>query len=347
MRIPQAFSRHPEPRRVRASGQSPPGPCRSRSTSRNRRSSCPSTGRRGRGTPSSTSTTTRRRAAPAEESTAIVRDMDAMNMRVMVNLSGGSGETLAAGVANWKGRASRSRFVTFANLDFTGIDDAGLGRPGRRAARAGRATGRRAGPEDLQELRPDREGPAGPPRRRGRSAARSDLREVRGAVDPGAHPHRRAALLLRAAGRVQRAVAGAQAVSAARAAPGPVPDLGEGDGRAAPALREASEDAASSTRTSAGWEAISRALGKLLDALPNVYDGDRRRSGGARTPAALRARVVRQVPGPRDVREGHLGARRSTPSTSACSRPPTSTSTTTASATRSGRCTASTCRTTS
>ena len=56
----------------------------------------------------------------------IVRDMDALGMRVMVNLSGGSGDALAAGVANWSGRHP-GRFVTFANLDFSGVEDPGWG----------------------------------------------------------------------------------------------------------------------------------------------------------------------------------------------------------------------------
>lgn len=65
-------------------------------------------------------------AAAASDVERIVREMDAMNMRVMVNLSVGSGEALASGVAGWKGRHP-GRFVTFANLDFTGIDDPGWG----------------------------------------------------------------------------------------------------------------------------------------------------------------------------------------------------------------------------
>jgi uncharacterized protein len=60
----------------------------------------------------------------------LVRDMDALNMRTMVNLSGGTGERLAADVRLLKGRY-RTRFVVFANLDFRGIDDP---RWGERAA---------------------------------------------------------------------------------------------------------------------------------------------------------------------------------------------------------------------
>lgn len=51
----------------------------------------------------------------------LVHDMDALNLRVMVNLSGGYGDRLERGVANMKGRY-KDRFVLFANIDFTNID---------------------------------------------------------------------------------------------------------------------------------------------------------------------------------------------------------------------------------
>lgn len=50
--------------------------------------------------------------------------MDEMNMAVMVNLSGGSGENLTAAVANLSGRHP-GRFVNFANISFEGIDEPG------------------------------------------------------------------------------------------------------------------------------------------------------------------------------------------------------------------------------
>lgn len=53
---------------------------------------------------------------------ALVKAMDGMNMAVMVNLSGGSGDALTANVAALKGRHP-SRFVVFANLSFANIDD--------------------------------------------------------------------------------------------------------------------------------------------------------------------------------------------------------------------------------
>jgi predicted TIM-barrel fold metal-dependent hydrolase len=68
----------------------------------------------------------------SEESVAaMVREMDALNMRVMVNLSGGQGEELLRAVRVLKGRYPK-RFAVFANLDFDGIEQPGWG--GRAAA---------------------------------------------------------------------------------------------------------------------------------------------------------------------------------------------------------------------
>lgn len=67
------------------------------------------------------------RTLTPEQVRRLVADMDRLNMAVMVNLSGGSGERLAEGV-----RALRAefpdRFVVFANVDFRGIDDPAFGR---------------------------------------------------------------------------------------------------------------------------------------------------------------------------------------------------------------------------
>jgi len=52
----------------------------------------------------------------------VVREMDAMNMAIMVNLSGGSGQSLRDQVM-LNERVAPGRFVTFANLNFEGIDD--------------------------------------------------------------------------------------------------------------------------------------------------------------------------------------------------------------------------------
>ena len=58
----------------------------------------------------------------ADAVAALVRDMDSLNLRVMVNLSGGQGAELESAVRTMKGRYPK-RFVVFANVDFAGIDD--------------------------------------------------------------------------------------------------------------------------------------------------------------------------------------------------------------------------------
>jgi predicted TIM-barrel fold metal-dependent hydrolase len=56
----------------------------------------------------------------------LVKEMDALNMRIMVNLSGGSGADLERIVKAMKGRHP-SRFVVFANLNFATVDEPGYG----------------------------------------------------------------------------------------------------------------------------------------------------------------------------------------------------------------------------
>ncbi len=56
----------------------------------------------------------------------LVAEMDALNMAVMVNLSGGSGETLRKNVETTE-RYAPGRFVHFANIDFSTIDDPDFG----------------------------------------------------------------------------------------------------------------------------------------------------------------------------------------------------------------------------
>lgn len=57
----------------------------------------------------------------ADKLDKLVKDMDSINLQVMVNLSGGFGDRLEKGVANLKGRYP-NRFVVFANIDFANID---------------------------------------------------------------------------------------------------------------------------------------------------------------------------------------------------------------------------------
>ena len=61
-----------------------------------------------------------------EDARKLVADMDRINMRVMVNLSGGSGAALQTSLASLAGRHPK-RFVAFANVDLRGIDDPQFG----------------------------------------------------------------------------------------------------------------------------------------------------------------------------------------------------------------------------
>src|SRR5436190_1828198 len=56
----------------------------------------------------------------------LVKEMDTINLRVLVNLSGGTGEELKKTVATMKGRYP-TRFVVFANPSYNDIDTPGYG----------------------------------------------------------------------------------------------------------------------------------------------------------------------------------------------------------------------------
>jgi predicted TIM-barrel fold metal-dependent hydrolase len=60
----------------------------------------------------------------ANDVARMVGEMDSLNMRVMVNLSGSQGDEFVKGFKALKGRFPK-RFVIFANLDFRGIDEPG------------------------------------------------------------------------------------------------------------------------------------------------------------------------------------------------------------------------------
>ncbi|HKI04719.1 MAG TPA: amidohydrolase family protein [Thermoanaerobaculia bacterium] len=62
----------------------------------------------------------------AEQTAKLVQDMDGLNMALMVNLSGGSGEDFKKGQANLGGRYPK-RFVQFANVDFSKISEPDFG----------------------------------------------------------------------------------------------------------------------------------------------------------------------------------------------------------------------------
>ena len=67
----------------------------------------------------------RRELAPADLQ-KLVADMDRIGMAVMVNLSGGSADTLRQGLANLRS-AGPKRFVAFANVDLRKIDEPNFG----------------------------------------------------------------------------------------------------------------------------------------------------------------------------------------------------------------------------
>ena len=60
-------------------------------------------------------------AATPDNMGRLVREMDALNLRVLNNLSGGSGERLKRNVEAIRGSSHRDRFTVFANLDFDGF----------------------------------------------------------------------------------------------------------------------------------------------------------------------------------------------------------------------------------
>ncbi len=62
-----------------------------------------------------------------EQLTKLVKDMDDLNMRTMVNLSGSWGDKLKNGVANMKGNYP-TRFLLFANIDFSKINEPDFGK---------------------------------------------------------------------------------------------------------------------------------------------------------------------------------------------------------------------------
>ena len=62
----------------------------------------------------------------AENLAKLVGDMDRINLSVLVNLSGGSGQSFKEGLANQKGRYPK-RFVAFANVDLGRISEPDFG----------------------------------------------------------------------------------------------------------------------------------------------------------------------------------------------------------------------------
>lgn len=71
----------------------------------------------------------------AEDVDKLVAEMDKLNMGVLVNLSGGSGDNFRQGLARLRERHP-GRFVQFANVDFSKIDEPGFGEAAARQLEA-------------------------------------------------------------------------------------------------------------------------------------------------------------------------------------------------------------------
>ena len=69
----------------------------------------------------------------AERWTGVVTEMDALNLRILVNLSGGTGATLRRNLEVVRSSPAPTRMVQFANLDFSDLNEPGYG--ARAAAR--------------------------------------------------------------------------------------------------------------------------------------------------------------------------------------------------------------------
>jgi len=67
-----------------------------------------------------------RRDMSEADARKLVSDMDSINMAVMVNLSGGFGDSLKQGIASLQDRYPK-RFAAFANIDLRRIDEPGFG----------------------------------------------------------------------------------------------------------------------------------------------------------------------------------------------------------------------------
>ena len=66
------------------------------------------------------------RTSKPEDVDKMVGEMDELNLKVLVNLSGRSGDRLVQGVKALKGRYPK-RFIVFANVDFSKIDEPNFG----------------------------------------------------------------------------------------------------------------------------------------------------------------------------------------------------------------------------
>ena len=199
----------------------------------------------------------------------LVADMDGINLRIMVNLSGGYGDKLKQPSRIMKGRY-KDRFVVFANIDFSNIDDPDYSQ--RAAAQFEKDV--KSGAQGLKIFKnfgmdlKDSKG-----QRIHVDDPRFDqiFEARRPAESAGADSHRRALVVLPAAGQEQRALARAEAVPAS--APGRPRSIraGRPSWTSSTTCSRNIRRPSSSTRTWAGWAANLAELGRLMEKMPNMY----------------------------------------------------------------------------
>ena len=242
----------------------------------------------------------------AEEVDRLVADMDQLNMAVMVNLSGGSGELFRQRLARLRERHPQ-RFLQFANVDFDKIDEPGFGEAAARQLEADMRAGAR-GLKIFKNLGMFVEG-----RRRAGAFPTDDPRldpiwakagelgipvlihtgEPAAFWQPQDHYNERWLELNRdprPPARLPR-----------------VRPVGADPERAAQPLPQAPEDDVHQRPPRLARQRSGPARPAARRAAEHVHR-DRRGARRARPPAARRPRLPDQAPGPRAVRQGHLGA---------------------------------------
>ena len=165
-----------------------------------------------------------------------------INLQVMVNASGASGDRLRAALAAIRASRHKDRFVMFTNIDFR---DVGPGFGAKAAAQL--EADIKAGALGLGEIMKDFGLTArktdGIAAEAGRPRARSDLADGGAAEHPGVHSHRRPGGVLPAARLPERALAGDGAVSGPPLLRSIALSVVRGaDGRARSTARQAPED---------------------------------------------------------------------------------------------------------
>ena len=273
---------------------------------------------------------------------SLISQMDALNIRVLNNLSGGSGDALGAA------RHLHKKYAICESVHGVRKRAEPVSRRGRRLWPEGRGAAR-VGCEErrhrFQDFQRDRHGHdegGRHPAEDQRSRARADLGDGGAAEHPGHHSYSRAAGVLQAARYAQRALARARAVRRSPQIPRArlIRIAQRGTRRS---VREASEDALH--------------LGALRMARQRSRPARRSCSIRIRTSSSSWRRSSTTWAGSRaprttsssSTRIGFCSARtrmrpRNFRTTGACSRRGTSTSTITATTTRSGSCMAWSCR---